>query len=200
MATTQIGSLEKLISSLQQLPGIGRRSAEKLALAVINMPPQKVKSIANSLVEVKEKIHLCSRCFNLSENEVCSICSDPKRDQELLCVVEQPLDLWNLEKAAVYHGLYFVLHGHLNPLENIGPEELFIPQLLERIKKEKFREVILATNPTVEGETTAMYLIREIKKIKPELKISRLARGLSMGSDIEYVDPMTLKNAFENRK
>ncbi len=197
---TQIGSLERLISSLQQLPGIGRRSAEKLALAVVNMPKQRVADIAESLVRVKNKIHLCRRCFNLSEDEVCSICGDERRNQHLLCVVEQPLDLWNLEKAKVYHGLYFVLHGHLNPLENIGPEELFIPQLLGRVQKEDFEEIILATNPTVEGETTAMYLLREIRRIKPHLKVSRLARGLSMGSDIEYVDPMTLKNAFENRK
>ncbi len=196
----QIKSLEELISSFKQLPGIGQRSAQKLALAIVNMPEVRVRAIANSLLQVKDKIHLCQRCFNLSEDKFCSICTDPKRNQKMLCVIEQPLDLWNLEKAGIFRGVYHVLHGHLNPLENIGPDELYIPQLLERIKTESFEEIILATNPTVEGETTAMYLIREIVKIKPKLKISRLARGLSMGSDIEYVDPMTLRNAFENRK
>ncbi len=197
---SQIKSLDDLIQSLKQLPGIGQRSAQKLALSIIHMPKVKVQNIADNLIKVKSKVHLCRRCFNLTEMDECQICSDPGRDKNLLCVVEQPLDLWNLEKARIYNGIYHVLHGHLNPLDSIGPDELFIPQLLDRLKTEAFTEVILATNPTIEGETTAMYLRQAITKIKPNLKISRLARGLSTGSDIEYVDPLTLKNAFDNRR
>ncbi len=196
----QIKSLEELVQALRLLPGIGPRSAQKLAMAVVHMPTIKVKSLAESLMKVKERVHLCNQCFNLAEGELCNICASNKRDHQVICVVEQPLDLWNLEKAGVFNGVYHVLHGHLNPLDGIGPEDLFIPQLLERLEKnKKIKEVILATNPTVEGETTAMYLEKEIRGLRNDVKVTRLARGLAMGSDIEYVDPMTLKNAFENR-
>ncbi len=196
----QIKSLDELIQALRLLPGIGPRSAQKLAMAVVHMPVVKVKNLAESLMKVKERVHLCKKCFNLAEGKLCNICASEKRDHQVICVVEQPLDLWNLEKAGVFKGVYHVLHGHLNPLDGIGPEDLFIPQLLERLQKDgKVKEVILATNPTVEGETTAMYLEKEIKNLGAKIKVTRLARGLAVGSDIEYVDPMTLKSAFENR-
>ncbi|NOY14680.1 MAG: recombination protein RecR [bacterium] len=196
----QIKSLDGLIQALKQLPGIGARSAQKLAMAVVHMPKVKVQNLADSLMKVKDRVHLCESCFNLAEDRLCEVCKSEKRDKQVICVVEQPLDLWNLEKARVFRGLYHVLHGHLNPLDGIGPEDLFIPQLFDRLADEaEIREVILATNPTVEGETTAMFLEKEIKRLRPDIKVTRLARGLSVGSGIEYVDPMTLKSAFENR-
>ncbi len=187
----------RLIKELTKLPGVGEKTASRLAMYIIRSAPADVENLARALREVKEKIRLCSRCFNLTEQDPCAICADPRRDNKIICVVSSPEDLMALEKSRSFHGLYHVLHGVLSPLDGIGPQDLKIQELLTRLHQEKITEVILATNPSAEGEATAQYLAQLIKPLS--IKITRIARGVPMGGDLQYIDEVTLGKSLENR-
>ena len=189
---------DRLIAELNRLPGVGRKLAQRIALHMLKADQEEVTRLARLIVEVKKKTRHCSACFNLTEEDPCPICSDGERDRTLLCVVEEPSDLAAIEKAGAYGGLYHVLGGTLSPLEGVGPEELRVGELLERLKQGAFREVILGTNPTIEGEATTLYLAGELKPLP--LTVSRLARGVPIGGELEYLDDVTLTKAIENRK
>ncbi|MCM8829861.1 MAG: recombination mediator RecR [Candidatus Omnitrophica bacterium] len=189
-------NVEKLIEKLIKFPGIGPRSAERIIYYILNEKEDIILSLAENLISVKKDIHLCKKCFNLSESEVCNICRDEKREK-ILCVVEKVNDLILIEKTG-FKGLYHVLGGTISPLEKISPDKLTIPQLIERLKKEPVQEVIIATNPTPEGEETATYISGILKGMG--IKHSRLGYGLPVGAEIEYVGIQTLKRAIENRK
>lgn len=189
--------IQNLIEAFERLPGIGPKTAERLTFYLLHAPYEQAESLAKAALEMKEKTKTCSICFNIGEEDTCSICSDESRDRQTLMVVENPLDVLALEKAN-YKGLYHVLHGVISPLENIGPEQLHIRELLPRLKDGSVKEIILATNPTMEGEATAMYLQRLISPLG--VKMTRIARGLPVGSDIEYADETTLSRALEGRK
>ena len=190
--------LEAVISELSKLPSIGRKTAQRLAFHLLKVTVEDVASLARSIAELREKIRPCKVCFNLTERELCPICEDPRRDRSLLCVVEEPTNLYALERTGSYHGLYHVLGGALSPLKDIGPEELHVEPLLARVAEGELREVILATNPNVEGEATAVYLSR---LLKPQgVRTSRLAQGLPAGGDLEFTDDLTLQRAFEGRR
>jgi recombination protein RecR len=191
-------STDRLIAELSRLPGVGRRAAQAMVLDILKLPQEEAVRLARLILEVKKKTRACSACFNLTEDPLCPICSDPSRDRGLLCVVEEPHDLAALEKAKSYHGLYHILGGALSPLEGIGPDELRVRELLERIGAGSFREVLLATNPTLEGEATALYLGRQLKGYS--VAVTRLARGVPVGGELEYLDEMTLAKAIENRR
>lgn len=186
-----------LIEAFERLPGIGPKTAQRLTYYLLHAPKEEAKALAESAVALKEKTVICSVCFNISEKEPCDIDSDPKRDQSIILVVENPLDVLALEKTD-FQGLYHVLHGVISPLENIGPDELHIRELLPRLKSGEVKEVILATNPTMEGEATAMYIDRLIRPLG--IKVTRIARGLPVGGDLEYADETTLSRALEGRK
>lgn len=197
-------AIKDLIESFEKLPGIGPKTAQRLTFYLLHVPQHQLDDFSESLSNLKKKTKTCSLCFNVTEEDPCYICSDPARDKSRICIVEQPLDILSLEKAGFYKGLYHVLHGVINPLENIGPEHLHISDLLPRLKNGIISEVIIATNPTIEGEATAMYIAKLIKKqpagfIK-KLKISRIGRGLPTGADLEYADEITLSKAFEGRR
>lgn len=187
----------RLIKELTKLPGVGEKTASRLAMYIIRSSPEDVENLARALREVKEKIRLCSRCFNLTEQDPCAICGDLRRDNKIICVVSSPEDLMALEKSRSFHGLYHVLHGVLSPLDGIGPQDLKIQELLARLHQEKIDEVILATNPSAEGEATAQYLAQLIKPLS--IKITRIARGVPMGGDLQYIDEVTLGKSLENR-
>lgn len=190
--------IAKLIDSYMKLPGIGAKSATRMAFYTIDMPADDVTDFAKALISAKRDLHYCSICGNITENDPCVICADKTRDQSKLIVVEQPKDVMSLEKMREYHGLYHVLHGVLSPIEGKGPEDLNITSLVKRLQdNEAIQEVILATNATPEGEATAMYISRLLKPAG--LKTTRLAHGLAVGSDIEYADEMTLFKAIEGR-
>lgn len=191
-------ALGRLIQELTRLPGIGPKTAQRLAFHVLRMDERDVASLSAALVDAKRKIERCTVCFNLADSQPCHICRDPKRDQTTLCVVEEANDLIAMEKARTYSGLYHVLEGALSPLEGIGPEALRLPELLKRVKNGAVMEVILATNPTVEGEATAMYVARLLKPLG--LKVTRIARGVPVGGDLEYADEVTLARALEGRR
>jgi recombination protein RecR len=191
-------STDRLIAELARLPGVGRRAAQTMVLDILKLPLEEATRLARLILEVKKKTRACAACFNLTEEELCPVCSDQARDRGLLCVVEEPHDLAAIEKARSYRGLYHILGGVLSPLEGIGPEELRIRELLERIGAGAFREVLIATNPTLEGEATALYLGRLLKA--PNLAVTRLARGVPVGGELEYLDEMTLAKAIENRR
>ncbi len=188
--------IQNLIEAFERLPGIGPKTAERLTFYLLHAPIEESKKLADAAVEMKEKIIICSTCFNIGESDSCNICTDPVRDQSIIMVVENPLDVLALEKAN-FKALYHVLHGVISPLENIGPDELHIREILPRLKDERVKEIILATNPTMEGEATAMYIQRLISPLG--IKITRIARGLPVGSDIEYADQTTLSRALEGR-
>ncbi len=188
---------ESLLAALSSLPGIGRKSAQRLAFHLLKNP-ELARQLTTALTRGLEKIHLCPVCFNLTENEICTICTDPKRDHSLVCVVEEPADVLALEQTGQFHGVYHVLGGVLAPLDRIGPENLHIRELLARIEKGEITEVILATNPTVEGETSAIYLARQLKPFG--IRVTRIARGLPVGSELELADRETLSRALEGRK
>ncbi|MBI4287399.1 MAG: recombination protein RecR [Chloroflexi bacterium] len=188
----------RLIEELHKLPGIGPKTAQRLAYHLLRSPKEYAQSLAEAIVAVKERVVLCSRCQNITEDDPCLICRDEKRDNSLICVVEEPLDILALEKSGSFKGLYHVLHGALSPLDGIGPEDLKVRELLERLKGENVAELILATNPNLEGEATAMYLHRLLSPLG--VKITRLARGLPVGSDLEYADEVTLTRALEGRQ
>jgi recombination protein RecR len=190
--------LRRLVEQLSRLPGIGEKSATRLAFFVLRAEPEYAGALAEALVGLKREIRLCSTCLGFTEREPCALCSDPLRSAEAVCVVEDPADVLAIERAGDFRGRYHVLHGTLAPLEGIGPEQLKIAELLQRLRDGSVREVILATNPTVEGEATALYLA---KLIKPSgVKVTRLAHGLPMGADVEYADSVTLSRALEGRR
>ncbi len=190
--------IQRLIEALHRLPGIGPKSAQRLAYHLVRTSPQEAEALARSIIEARERIHYCSRCVNLTEQDPCAICRDPRRDASLICVVEQPLDVLAVERAGVYRGTYHVLHGILNPLEGIGPEHLHIDALVARVREGTAREVIMATNPSLEGEATVMYIQRVVAPLG--VRVTRLARGLPSGADLEYADTVTLARALEGRQ
>ena len=190
--------IDYLIETLTRLPGVGKKTASRLAFHILRSSPLEAQELARAILDVKEKIGLCSVCFNLTDEDPCRICQDESRVREILCVVEGPNDLLAIENTSVFKGKYHVLHGTISPLEGVGPEDLKIKELLERLHREKISEVVLATNPTVEGGATALYLTDLIKPLG--LKVTRIACGIPMGSEIEYSDGMTLSKAFEGRR
>lgn len=192
-------SITNLIESFERLPGIGPKSAQRLTFYLLHVPQGELDKFAQSLTELKIGTIICSKCFNIGEMNPCSICADPTRDQTIICVVEQPLDVLALEKNGKYKGLYHVLHGKIDPLNNIGPDEIYIKPLLDRTTTTTVEEIILATNPTMEGEATAMYINKQIKLQNAKIKITRIGRGLPVGADIEYADDITLQRAMEGR-
>lgn len=189
-------SLNQLIEEFSQLPGIGRKSAQRLALYILKLPKEEVLNMANALLNLKEKMKYCSSCWNFTETDPCGICASSRRDPHTICVVEEPSDVLALEKTNEYHGLYHVLGGSLSPLDGIGPDDLKVKELLSRIKPET-EEIILALNPNIEGEATTIYLTRLLKPLG--VKISRLARGIPIGGDLEFTDEATLGRALEGR-
>ena len=193
-------AIQHTIESFERLPGIGPKTAERLTFYLLHVPQCELDKFANSVQNLKLGTTLCSVCFNVGEADPCEICQNQARKQSLICVVEQPLDVIALEKSKRYPGVFHVLHGKIDPLNNIGPDEIRIHELVTRVKQNtEVTEVILATNPTMEGEATAMYIAKQLKTHRPELKISRIGRGLPIGADIEYADPTTLDRALEGR-
>ena len=188
--------IQKLSEALQRLPGVGQKTAERLVFYLLHVPDTEIDALGNAVLNLKKDIFLCSVCRNISDHEVCEICADPNRDQTTICVVEQPLDVFSLEGTGKYRGLYHVLHGVIDPLHNIGPEELYINDLLQR----EASEIILALNPTMEGEATAMYIKSKFKSLMFKGKISRLGMGMPTGGDIQYADETTLTRALEGRR
>lgn len=190
--------IARLIEELNKLPGIGPKSAQRLTFYLLRAPAEQVQALAEAIKALKEKLRLCSVCLNITDSDPCTICSDPERDRTQICVVEEPIDILPLERTKKYRGLYHVLHGVISPSEGIGPEELKINELLARLQNSQVNEVILATNPNLEGEATAMYLQRLIAPLG--IKVTRLARGLPYGADLEYADDVTLSRALEGRQ
>lgn len=190
--------IERLIKRLAKLPGVGDKTAARLALYILRCPKEEAMDLARSIVSVKEKITLCKICCNLTDEDPCRICTSEKRDKESLCVVEEPGDLIALENGGEFRGCYHVLHGVISPLDGISPDDIKIEELLTRLKSGEIKEVIIATNPTTNGNATALYLANLIKPLG--IKISRIAQGIPMGGDIEYTDSMTLKKAMEGRR
>jgi recombination protein RecR len=188
----------RLIEALQRLPGIGPKTAQRLAFFMLKRPAAEVRDLAESLVAVKERIVSCSTCFNVTDQDPCRLCSDPARDPALLCVVEEPNDLLAMERTGEFKGRYHVLLGALSPLEGIGPDDLKVRELLARLEAGGTAEVILATNPNVEGEATALYLVKLLRPLG--VRITRIARGLPVGGDLEYADQVTLTKALEGRR
>ncbi len=191
-------TIERLIEKLVRLPGVGRRSAERMVTYILNAGSEEIKDMAEALVKVKENVHFCRICHNLSEEETCFICRDLRRSRDVLCVVEKPGDVNSLEKTGAFHGLYHVLLGSIAPLEGRGPQDLKIDSLVKRIKEENIKEVIIATDSDSEGETTALYLAKILKDTG--VNISRIGLGLPVGSNLEYADPATLSMALESRR
>jgi recombination protein RecR len=191
-------SLARLVEQLGRLPGIGEKTATRLAMFILNADRDYAEALAEAVWAVKTETTLCQECFGLAEGERCAICLDPKRNDDAICVVEEPADLIALEKVHEYRGRYHVLHGVLSPLDGVGPEELKIAPLLERLRRGAAQEVIIATNPTTEGEATALYLAKVIKPLGR--RVSRIARGIPMGGDVEYTDVVTLGRALEGRR
>lgn len=193
--------LKRLIESFERLPGIGPKTAARLTFYLLHVPQEELDRFAEALSNLKKETVLCSICLNVSEVDPCPICADSRRDRGIICVVEQPLDVLALERADSFKGLYHVLHGAISPLNNIGPEELYIKQLLDRLTPlSGVKEVILATNPNMEGEATAMYIKNQLKVKSQKLKVTRLGQGLPTGADLEYADEVTLQRAMEGRR
>lgn len=193
-----IRPLANLHDRLRRLPGLGSKSAMRLAYKIIDMPMEEVERLADAILVAKRDVHLCRQCYNLTADEYCEICNDVKRDKSMICVVEQPPDVTAMERSQGYKGLYHVLHGVLSPLDGIGPEQLRLKELFQRLEKEDVEEVIIATNSDVEGEATASYLAQLLKPTG--IKVSRIAQGLPMGGDLEFADELTLAQAVENRR
>lgn len=194
--------IQDLIESFQKLPGIGPKSAQRLTYYLLHVPQIQLDEFSENLSNLKKDTKLCSVCKNIAETDPCPICSDPSRDHSVILVVEQPLDILAFEKTGRFKGVYHVLHGAISPLENIGPDEIFIDQLLDRVKGEgqEVKEVIIATNPTMEGNATAMFIDKRLKDKNSEVKISRLGMGIPTGADLEYADETTLIQALEGRR
>ncbi|MDH3628293.1 MAG: recombination mediator RecR [Acidobacteriota bacterium] len=189
--------IERVIEELSKLPSVGRKTAQRLAFHLLRAPVEDALALSTTIRELRERIRDCERCFNLAEDPLCPICADPGRDAGLLCIVEGPTNILAFERTSAFRGLYHVLGGALSPLRDIGPEQLHIQPLIDRLESESIREVVLATNPNVEGEATAVYLARLLAS--REIVVSRLAQGLPAGSELEYTDDLTLRRAFEGR-
>ena len=196
--TSGVAPVARLVDEFHKLPGIGPKTAQRLTYYMIRMPEEDARSLAEAIIAVKERVILCSQCFNITESDLCGICSSPTRDRTRICVVEEALDVLAMERTHSYKGLYHVLHGVISPMNGIGPEDLKIAPLLERLKGNEVEEVILATNPNLEGEATSMYVHRLIEPLG--MRITRPARGLPMGGDLEYADEVTLAHAIEGRQ
>lgn len=190
--------LERLIREVKRLPGIGQKSAQRIAFHILRAPREDVERLAAALLDVKTRLGLCAECNNISDAELCPFCRDPHRDRKKICVVEEPHNILPVETTRIYDGLYHVLHGSISPLRGVGPEQLRIRELLQRLEKGPVEEVILATNPTVEGEATAVYLARLLKPLG--VKVTRIAMGIPVGSDLEYADEVTMSKSLENRR
>ena len=191
-------SMKTLIAEFSKMPGIGPKSAQRLAFSVLKRPTEDAKRLSEAIKKLKESVKFCKLCNNLSDKELCDICSNEQRDRTILCVVEKPSDVISIEKMGEFNGLYHVLLGALSPLDNIGPKDLKIDELVKRIKKEKIKEVIIATDSNTEGEATALYLIKVLKPLA--VKLYRIAYGMPMGANLEYADQATLYKAFEGKK
>ena len=191
-------SLARLIQELSKLPGIGPKSAQRLAYFIIRLPQDEAYALADAVSGVKQNIVFCDECQNLADASPCSICADHRRNRQVLCVVEEPLDVLALERARCYRGLYHVLHGVISPINGVGPEQLKLRELLNRLASEEVTELVIATNATLEGEATAMYINRHLPR--PGIKVSHLARGLPVGGSLEYTDEVTLSRAFQGRQ
>lgn len=191
-------SIQKLLDELERLPGVGPKSAQRIAYWILNTDKATALRLADAIEEVKETVHFCKRCFNYAEDDLCEICQSTSRNPHIICVVSEPRDIPPIERTAVYSGLYHVLGGALSPMEGIGPDDLHIAQLMSRLASEDVQEVVLATNPNVEGETTAAYLARLIKPLG--VRVTRLASGLPVGGDLEFADEVTLGRALEARR
>jgi len=190
--------LNNLIEQLMTLPGIGRKTAQRIGFYLLKSRPEDVEVLAKTIVEAKKRLHFCPICFNLTEDETCEICQNQNRDHSLVCVVEDASDILSIERSGKYNGIYHVLSGVLSPIDNIGPDKLRIKEFIKRIEKDNFSEIIIATNPTREGEATAHYISKLIKPFR--LKVSRIARGLPIGSDLDLADETTISEAFAGRK
>ncbi len=194
--------IQALIDSFQKLPGIGPKSAQRLTYYLLHVPQIQLDEFADSLAHLKKDTKLCSVCKNVSETDPCPICSDLSRDKSQILVVEQPLDILAFERTGKFKGVYHVLHGAINPLDNIGPDEIYVQALLERVQSTKYevQEIIIATNPTMEGEATAMYITKKLKSESEKIKVTRLGMGIPTGADLEYADEVTLTQALEGRR
>jgi recombination protein RecR len=192
------GALQDLVDELAALPGVGPKGASRIAFHILNAPGEDVERLAAALGAVKAKVHLCGRCFNIAEEPLCAVCQDSRRDQTVICVVEEPKDVIAVERTREYRGLYHVLGGAISPIRGIGPDDLHIRELLVRLGAEPITEVILATDPNIEGEATATYLARALRTL--EIPVTRLASGLPVGGDLEYTDEVTLSRALEGRR
>jgi recombination protein RecR len=209
VSTSHAPPVQRLVTELSKLPGIGNRTAQRLAFHLLRASPEDATALADAIVEVKERIRLCEVCFNLTDETRCRICQDPRRDHGLVCVVEEPSDVIPMERTHEYHGVYHVLGGALSPIDGVDPEDLKIAELLARVRGEgpagergatPMREVVLATNPTTTGEATALHIAEQLRRIAPEVTVTRLASGLPVGSDLEYADEVTLGKAFAGRR
>lgn len=190
--------LARLIQELKRLPGIGQKSAQRIAFHLLRTSREDADSLAQAVLDVKDKLRLCAKCNNISDSELCPFCSDPHRDATVICVVEEPHNILPVESTRQFEGLYHVLHGSISPLRGLGPEKLRIKNLLSRIETESVKEIILATNPTVEGEATAVYLSRLLKPLG--VKTTRIAMGIPVGSDLDFADEVTMLKSLENRR
>lgn len=198
-----IRPVQRVVDAFESLPGIGPKSAARLAYYLLHVPQERLEKFAQGLSRLRKDTKICSICYNIGEDELCPICSDNSRDKSIICVVEQPLDLLAMEKSDGYKGVYHVLGGVISPLSNLGPDDLYIAALINRVKKGGIKEIIIATNPSMEGEATAMYIDQKIQKLNPPvggLKITRIGRGLPTGAEVEYADSLTLSRAMENRR
>ncbi len=195
--TNNIVSLNELINQFSRLPGIGKKTAQRLAFSILEQPPERAKAFAEALVNAREKIHFCKICQNLTDLDVCPICSNENRDKSVICVVEDPKDVMAFERTREFFGVYHVLHGVISPLDNVSPDDLKIKELMARLASGEVKEIIMATNPTVEGEATASYISRLIKPMG--IKVTRLAYGVPVGADLQYADEYTLARALEGR-
>lgn len=189
--------IARLIEQLRKIPGIGRKSAQRISFYLLKTKKENTIELANAIIDARDKTFFCSKCNNIASKDPCEICSDPKRDSTKICIIEEPFNVYSIEMTNLYNGLYHVLHGNLSPIRGIGPDELRIPGLINRVEKEDIKEVILATSPTTEGNATAHYLTEILRKYK--IKITRIALGLPIGADIDYVDSVTIARSIEGR-
>lgn len=197
MAVNNIASLNELIAQFERLPGIGKKTAQRLAFSILEQPPERAEKFAEALVNARKKIHFCKVCQSFTDREVCAVCDDGERDRTVICVVADPKDVIAFERTREYNGVYHVLHGVISPLDGIGPEQLRIKELMSRLASGEVKELIMATNPTVDGEATASYISRLVKPMG--IKVTRLAYGIPVGGDLEYADEFTLARALEGR-
>ena len=198
MSGYRVLPLTKLIEQFEALPSIGRKSAQRLAYHILQMPEERAQKFAQAILDARQQIHYCSVCQNFTDSDICSVCTDTERDKSVICVVEDPRDVFAMERMGEFHGLYHVLHGVISPVHGIGPGDIGIKQLFDRLANNEVKEVIMATNATVEGELTAVYLSKQIKPLG--IKVTRLAYGVPVGADLEYADEVTLFRALEGRR